>query len=274
MRNAPLRDAASGLESRRDHNIAESDAALFAALQIDRTGHRLMAVERATCDAGNLLIVDDGRAVQHYGDFAADERDVEGLPDIRCAGLFGIWRKEAVDTTRVMTGRLCLGLRLYLNFVTAAQIDTAVRIFAAIEFKVQLEVLELVIVDELMAVTGTDDGAVLDRPLWRAWLVGMPAGEVLSIEELDRLAPLWRSGVDECGCRVAEPMPGCPETTDASRGDLLENLAACSASSYSDRARIRLLPRVHPCRVGSREVPQRCGCRGVQHLQRGRSRLS
>ena len=154
-------DGATGLEGGRDHDVAKGDMTLLAALQVDRTGHRFMAVECAAGDAGNLLIVDDGCAVLDHGDFAPDERDVEALPDIRTARLFGIRSKEAVDAAGVMAGRLGLRFGFYLHFITAAQKDAAVRILAAVEFDVELEVLELVIVDELMAVAGADDGAVL-----------------------------------------------------------------------------------------------------------------
>ena len=51
------------LWSRRDHNVAKGDVALFAALQIDRSGQGFVAVQRATGDAGNLPIVDDRVAV-------------------------------------------------------------------------------------------------------------------------------------------------------------------------------------------------------------------
>ncbi len=95
-----------------------------------------------------------------------------------------------------MAGRLGLRFGFYLHFVTAAEIDAAVCILAAVEFEVQLEVLELVIVDELMAVAGADDGAVLHRPLRRAGLVRMPAGEVFAVEQRDGFAP-----VVERGCR-------------------------------------------------------------------------
>src|ERR1700760_435303 len=101
-------DGATGLEGGRDHDVAKGNMTLLAALQVDRPGHRFMAVECAAGDAGNLLIVDDGCAVLNDGNLAPDERDVEGLPDIRPARQFRIRSKEAVDATGVMAWRLGL----------------------------------------------------------------------------------------------------------------------------------------------------------------------
>ena len=102
-------DGTTRLEGRRDNDVAKGNMTLLAALQVDRPGHRFMAVECAACDAGNLLIVNDGCAVLDDGHFAPDERDVEALPNIRTARQFGIRREEAVDATGVMAGRLGLG---------------------------------------------------------------------------------------------------------------------------------------------------------------------
>src|ERR1700722_17938881 len=108
-----------------------------------------------------------------------------------------------------MAGRLGLRFGFYLELVATAKIDTAVCVFAAVEFEVELEVLELVIVDELVAMAWTDDGAVLHRPLRLAGLIGMPAGEVLAVEECYGFAPLRRARIDKRGCAIADPLPSC-----------------------------------------------------------------
>src|SRR6476660_8663733 len=101
-RDAPLHGAVTGLECRRDHNVTKRNMTLLAALQVDRAGHCLVAVERAAGETRNLLVVDDGRAVQHDGDLSADERDVVGLPDIRTARQLRIRCDEAVDSAGVL----------------------------------------------------------------------------------------------------------------------------------------------------------------------------
>src|ERR1700758_3191876 len=108
-------DGATGLEGGRDHDVAKGNMPLLAALQVDRPGHRFMAVECAAGNAGNLLIVNDGCAVLDDCHFAPDERDVEDLPDIRTARQFGIRSEEAVDATGVMAGRLGLGFGFDLH---------------------------------------------------------------------------------------------------------------------------------------------------------------
>src|SRR5579862_9496491 len=89
-----------------DHYIAKGDLSFFAALQIDGAGRRLVAVDCAAGDAGDLPIIDDGLAILYNGDFSPDESDVEGLPRIRRAGQFWRWSEEAIDSAGVMAGRL------------------------------------------------------------------------------------------------------------------------------------------------------------------------
>ena len=82
--------------------------ALFATLQIDWLRQCLVAVQCAARDAGDLLVVDDGLAILHYGDSAPDERNVEGLPNVGPARLLGRGREESVDAPGMVAGRLAL----------------------------------------------------------------------------------------------------------------------------------------------------------------------
>lgn len=55
-----------------NHNASIRDAAFFAPLQVNGTGHFFVTVERTTGDARNFLVVDDGLAVLHDGDGSPD----------------------------------------------------------------------------------------------------------------------------------------------------------------------------------------------------------
>ena len=156
----------------RNHDIPIGDVSLLAALQINRAGLAFVAVERAAGDARNLLVVDDGLAVQDHGDAPADESDVERLPHIRRTRLFRRGSEEPVHAAGVVAGRLALRLGFDLHFVASAQIDAAVGILAAIELHVQLEILELRVVDEFGAVARGNQGSIFARSI--------PAGRVCS----------------------------------------------------------------------------------------------
>src|SRR5215216_5295427 len=64
-----------GLLRGRQRDVPERDLAVVA-LQHQRPWSALVAVNRAARDAGDDLVVDDRRAVQHDCYPAADERDV------------------------------------------------------------------------------------------------------------------------------------------------------------------------------------------------------
>ena len=66
-------------------DVAELDLAVVA-LEVDRAGLELVAVQGPAGDAFDFLVVDDGLSVVDDGHVLADEGDVEGLP---FAGGFG-----------------------------------------------------------------------------------------------------------------------------------------------------------------------------------------
>src|SRR5260370_27093342 len=68
----------------------------FAALKIDGTWQFFVAVEGATGDTGNLLIVDNGLAILKNGDHSPNHRYVEVLPFSRLPGQFVGGTKKAV----------------------------------------------------------------------------------------------------------------------------------------------------------------------------------
>ena len=136
----------------------------FAALKIDGTWQCFVAVERTTGDARNLLMIDNGLAILDDGDGSPEKRDVQGLPFSWLSGQFGGRSQKAVDTACVVAGRLRNRVGLDLDFVTAAKIDTAVVIDSAVEFNMQLEILEPGVVDQLRAIARRYQVAVFDFP--------------------------------------------------------------------------------------------------------------
>src|ERR1700733_1134324 len=107
----------------------------------------------------------------------------------------------------MMAWRFRFRLRFDLHFITTPQIDTAVCILAAIEFDVQLEILELRIADQLRTVSGADQASILNRPLRRTRLAHLPTGQVFSVEELNGLSPFRRATSFKCRSPFTNPLP-------------------------------------------------------------------
>src|SRR5215472_10570214 len=190
------------------NDAAKRHASFFAALKIDRPWQFFMAVESAAGDAWDFFIVDDGVAILHCGDHSTDQCDVIALPFSGPSWLLRLGGQKAIDATHVMARGLLDRVGFYLHFVAAAQIDAAVRILSAIEFKVQLEVFEFRVVDQLRAIPRRDQLSVLHFPyLFWVWLAHMPSGEVLSIEQLDWRSPFWRVSAGQRRRSLARPMP-------------------------------------------------------------------
>lgn len=156
---------------------------VFASLQVDRPRLSFMAVQSPAGDARDLLMVDDGGAVLYDRDMAPEERDLKGLPFARPARLLGRRSEETINAAGVMAGRLLNRVVFHLHFVTAAQIDAAVRSWTAVKFDVQLEIFEWVIVDQLGSVPGTDQGSIFDGPWLRGIIsVRFPPAQILAVK--------------------------------------------------------------------------------------------
>src|SRR6266542_4044929 len=93
-----------------DDNTPISYVAFFTTLEVDRPRHFFVAVQRATRDARNLLIVDDCLTILDHGDPPPDQRDIEALPFSRLARHFRGRCQETVHSARMMTGRFLDGL--------------------------------------------------------------------------------------------------------------------------------------------------------------------
>ena len=81
----------------------------------------LIAVERTARDAGNLLPVDDRRAVQDHRDPPPDQLDVEGLPFAGRAGRLDGRRDKAIDAAHAQRVERLAGVVLNLHLVAAAK---------------------------------------------------------------------------------------------------------------------------------------------------------
>src|SRR5436309_1716355 len=103
-----------------DENIPISYVPFFTTLKVDRPGHFFVAVQRATCDSRNLLIVDDCLTILNRGDPPPDQRDIEALPFSRLASHFRGRCQETVHSARMVTGRFLDGLGFNLDLVTPA----------------------------------------------------------------------------------------------------------------------------------------------------------
>src|SRR5881392_2410665 len=129
------------LAGRGDHDVAILYRTMIA-LEIDRARRALVAVDCAAGDAGNLPIADDLLAVGDDGHHPTDQSDVIGLPLSGRSGSDFSRRNESVDTAEAMRVGLATVIILDLDFVAAAQIDSAVAAGGITEFDVKLEIAE------------------------------------------------------------------------------------------------------------------------------------
>jgi len=94
------------LLGRHQNDVPVRYMAVLAPLQIDRPGEFLMTVQSAARNAGNLLVIDDGRSVLRDSDGPADQRDIKALPFSRFARLFRTGSDESVHAASAVTRRL------------------------------------------------------------------------------------------------------------------------------------------------------------------------
>ena len=123
-----------------------------------------MAVESASRDPRNILMVDDRYTVLYDGHVPPDQRDVERLPDTGLSRLLRRWIQEAIHSTRVMAIGLGHGIGFHLDLVAASQENSAVGARSAIELDMQLEIFELRGADEVGAIAILNQCAVLRLP--------------------------------------------------------------------------------------------------------------
>lgn len=119
------------------------------SLQHEGTRLCLPTVQRATCDAGNLNVIDDQLIIKYNRYFPAQKSDIAGIP---LAGRFDrhhIWDQETVHASRPQAARLLAVIILNLNLIPAAQIDAAIAAFQEMILKMQLEISELLPGDQI-----------------------------------------------------------------------------------------------------------------------------
>src|SRR5438045_4626058 len=192
------------LAGRRDHDVAILSRAMIA-LGIDWPRRALVAVDCAAGDAGNLPIADDLLAVGDDGHHPPDQSDVVGLPLSGRSGSDFSWRNESVDTAEAMRIWLATVIVFDLDFVAAAQIDSAVAAGGITEFDVKLEIAEGAHGTKVDAGARAGEHAIAHEPL-----VGrshrLPAVEIVGIEQPHRGRPRRRTGTSESWCAHALPI--------------------------------------------------------------------
>ena len=127
----------------------------FTSLKIDGSGQFFVAVQGATRDARDFLVVDDRLAVLNDSDPSSDQRDIKALPFSRLAGQFRRSSQETVYAAHMVTRWFLDGVGFDLDFVSAAQIDATVGISGAVEFDMQFKIFEFGIVDQFRTVSRT-----------------------------------------------------------------------------------------------------------------------
>ena len=124
---------------------------LFTALKVDRPWQFLVAIESATGNTRNFLILNDGPTILDHSDHSPEQRNIEALPFPWLTGLFGGRGQETIHSAGMMARRFLDGVGFNLDFVATAQIHAAVGVGRRVELDMQLEIFEVGIVDNLGA---------------------------------------------------------------------------------------------------------------------------
>src|SRR5206468_420474 len=97
---------------------------------------------------------------------------------------------ETVNAADLVGIGLVAVIVLNLDFVAAAQIDAAIAAAWVTELGVQLEIGKVTVGDQIIAGRRIYEHSVPDFPaVFRARGTRFPAGLILAVEKLDRLAP-------------------------------------------------------------------------------------
>jgi len=175
---------------------------VVVTLEEEGAGFGFVAIESAAGGAGDFDVVVIDLAVAEDGDATADEGDVEAGP-LAEVEVVGRGRVVAVDRAHFVV-REFAAFGAHLDFVAAAEIDAGVAVVGAVDFDVELEVLEFLgglDIGSRRAAFAVDEGVVVDQlavaedPLVVGNIAdGFPTGEVFAVEKGLRLGPLFRHG--------------------------------------------------------------------------------
>src|SRR6266850_4733632 len=136
-----------------DDDISISYASVFTTLKVNRSWQFFVAIKGTARNSRNFLIVDSSLAVLDDGNPAPDQSNIEALPFSEPAGRFRRRSQKTIYPAHPVTGRVFDGVCFDLEFVSAAQIDATIRISGAVEFDMQLEILEFGIIDQLRTIS-------------------------------------------------------------------------------------------------------------------------
>ena len=163
---------------------------MMVTLEIDGAWFGLVAVDCAAGHSGYFLVIDGGHVVENHGRPSPDDSNVVSLPfrpERRRSGrakhaIDGAYAGERVPVaatgarTRSLLG--CwggllrgVGWRLYLYFVPAEKVDSAIFAGRAGEFDMQLEVVEGPPGPDIGPLGFVGKFTVLDRPVALAGVV-------------------------------------------------------------------------------------------------------
>src|SRR5215831_4127670 len=168
-----------------------------------------MAVECTTGYARNLLTIDHCIPIVNQSEGSPHQRDVVGMPHVRCAWHRRLRCEESVNRTHapVRSFRGRVGFDLHL--VAASKKNAAIGLGPGVEFNVQLKIPEFGGGNELRALPILRHRAVLDAPDTSMTRIGrLPTGKVLAVEQRDWFAPLKRPLRFKGRRSLARPWPG------------------------------------------------------------------
>ncbi len=194
---------------RRNHYVPESHPSLLATLKVNRPRQLFVAVESASRDSGDRLVIDDGLTILHNRNGASHEGDIEALPFSGLARQLRRRGKESIHPARMVTGWFLHGVGFYLHFIAAPQIQATIGLGATVELQMYFEILKRGSGNDLCPLSVANQRAAFNLPIaCPPWITKPPAGEILALEQIDGLA-LFRGDFPlQGGGSMADPIPG------------------------------------------------------------------
>src|SRR5690606_36514852 len=162
-------------------------------------------------------------------------------------GIF-IGLQKSIDSPDIGVQRLPALVVLDLYLITATQVNPAIAPLLVPELRMQFEVLELLVADQVGTRLGAGQDAILYDPLV-LFPIHLPSTEIFSVEQRDGPVPFWVRGMGQLGGPLPGPRNYGPVGIDQGplelaidQGPVADHIAALGFPLVGDRKGELVLP--------------------------------
>src|SRR5271167_908776 len=178
-------------DQRRKPHFAKLHFAVVT-LEHNRASFVLIGVQCAARYTRHFTVVNDLGSVQDHRHAVGNKGYLISLPLARgLVGIHGGNDKSIQSPLAMDVERTAIAVK-HLDFITAAEIDTAIALGVYVELDFELEIVELLAsIDVVRCLILVHQDAVFDEPAqWAARILAQPPGQILAIEQVDRFTRL------------------------------------------------------------------------------------